>query len=250
MKYAAVILAAGKGTRMNEGRASPIPKVMFEANGQPIIYWAVKLIKDVGIKQVVLVVGYKKEIIEDYFKDEVSYVVQEEQLGTGHAVMRAKTLLQNQSEATIVFCGDHTLWQPETVKKLISLYDEQKPAVAMLSVVFEDPEFWAFGRIIRNENNEVVGIVEQKDCTPEQLKIKECNPSFYIFDSAWLWDNIGKLKAENAQKEYYLTDMIAMAINQSKKVVAMPVADYREALGINTPEQLKQAEEVLKSRGD
>ena len=247
-KYAGVILAAGKGTRMNEGLASPIPKVMFELNGKPIIYWAVKLLQDAGIERIALVVGYKQELIRDYFKDKVEYAFQAEQLGTGHAVAQAKYLLGGQSDAVIVFYGDHALWKPETVRNLMAMYEREKPAVAILSVIFDNPEFWAFGRIEKDAQDNIMGIVEQKDCNPGQLKITECNPGFYIFDAKWLWENIDSLENQNAQKEFYLTDMIGMAISQGKKVVTMPVSDHLEAPGINTQEQLKEAEEVLKSR--
>lgn len=252
-KYAAVILAAGKGTRMNEGLASPIPKVMFGLSGKPIIDWSVQSIKNVGIERIILVVGYKQELIREYFGDKVEYAVQEEQLGTGHAVAQAKLLLGNQSESVIVFYGDNPLYKPETIKNLIDNYENPpaggKPVIAMLSVIFENPEFWAFGRVIRDEQNEVVGIIEQKDCTPEQLKIKESNCGFYIFDANWLWENISKLDSANAQKEYYLTDMIKIAKAQGQRIVAVPVSEENEALGINTLEQLAQAEGVLAQRG-
>ncbi len=247
-KYAAVILAAGKGTRMNEGSASPIPKVMFKLNEKPIIDWSVGIMKEVGVNRTVLVVGYKKELVQEYFGEKVEYAIQEEQLGTGHAVAQAKLLLGGQADAIIVFYGDNPLYKPETVKRLIGLYETEKPTIAMLSVVFSNPEFWAFGRIIRDENDEVVGIVEQKDCTSEQLKIQESNSGFYIFDAAWLWQNIDNLDAENVQKEYYLTDLIKIAKAQGKRIIASPVSEENEALGINTLEQLAQAEEVLKGR--
>jgi len=249
-KYAAVILAAGKGTRMNEGLASPIPKVMFELNDKPIAYWSVKLIRDAGIKKVVLVVGYKKEIVEDYFKDNVLYAVQEQQLGTGHAAASAKSVLEGGAESIIVFYGDNPLYKPETAEKLIGLYESEKPTIAMLSVVFDDPEFWAFGRLIKDKNGNVIDIVEQKDCTQEQLKIQECNPGFYIFDAGWFWENCSKLSTNNAQGEYYLTDMIKIAAEQGKKVISIPVSETSEAQGINTQEQLKEAEKILLSRQD
>lgn len=249
-KYAAVILAAGKGTRMNEGQASSIPKVMFKLLDKPIIDWSVRLIKEAGIERVVLVVGYKKELIENYFKDQVEYAEQVEQLGTGHAVQQAKLLLGGQTEAVIVFYGDNPLYKPETVQKLISQFEAEKPTIAILSVVFENPKFWAFGRIIRDKNNEVIDIIEQKDCNTSQLEIKESNTGFYIFDATWLWENIDNLKTENAQKEYYLTDMIRIAQTQDKRIIAIPVSEEAEALGINTPEQQKQAEQVIKDRND
>lgn len=247
-KYAAVILAAGKGTRMNEGQAAPIPKVMFPIADRPIIDWSVDLIREAGVQKVVLVVGYKKELIEEHFGDRVEYAVQEEQLGTGHAAAQAKAVLAGKAESVIVFYGDNPLYHPETVGKLIKLYEDEKPTIAMLSVNFDDPKFWAFGRIVKDEQGHVVDIVEQKDCTEAQLEIKESNPGFYIFDAEWFWANCDKLSTNNAQHEYYLTDMIKIAASQGKKVVAMPVQETIEALGINNPEQQKKAESVLLER--
>ncbi|MCL5407731.1 MAG: sugar phosphate nucleotidyltransferase [Patescibacteria group bacterium] len=254
-KYAAIILGAGKGTRMNEGKASPIPKVMFEANGEPIIKHSVNLIKNAGIEKVVVVVGYKKEMVTDSLGKIVEYSVQEEQLGTGHAAMTAENILAGKAESLIIFYGDNPLYKTESIKKLINLYEKpaspaggEKPTIAILTVIFEDPMFWAFGRIVRNKNGEVTGIVEQKDCSKEQLKIKESNPGFYIIDADWFWENGKKIENKNAQGEFYLTDIIDIACQQGKKIVAIPVEEEDEALGINTPEQLKQAEEVLKKR--
>lgn len=246
-KYAAIILAAGKGTRMNEGEASPLPKVMFEANGKPIVSYAIEAVKKAGIEKIILIVGYKKEMIEKYFGDEVEYAEQAEQLGTGHAVMMAKEKAAG-AKAIIVFYGDHALYKPKTIKDLIETYERQRPTIAMLSVILNEPMSWAFGRIIRDQKEQVQGIIEQKDCTPQQLKIKESNPGFYIFDADWLWQNLSKIKTNNIQKEYYLTDIIEIAKKQEKRIIALPVSEESEALGINTPEQLKQAETILKKR--
>jgi len=246
-KYAAVILAAGKGTRMNEGAASPMPKVMYEINGKPIVEWSVDLIRKAGIEKVVLVVGYKKELIEERFGNRVDYAVQEQQLGTGHAAAQARSALEGKAESVIVFYGDNPLYRPETVKKLVALYEEKQPTIAMLSVIFDDPNFWVFGRVVKDDNGHVVDIVEQKDCSASQLEIKECNPGFYIFNADWFWQNCDKLKTDNAQGEYYLTDMIKIAVKQNKKVICM-ATEESEGRGINTPEQQKQAEEILKTR--
>lgn len=245
-KYAAIILAAGKGTRMNEGTASPIPKVMFEIAGKPIIDYSVKLIKDAGIEMIVLVVGYKKEMVMDYLGDKVKYVTQEQQLGTGHAASMAKDSLLGKAEAVLIFGGDSPLFKPETVNKLMSTFDREKPAIAMLTVISSDPT--GYGRVFRDEKGYVTSIVEHKDCNPEQLKNKEWNPAFYIFDAAWLWENIVKLNSENAQNELYLTDMIYLACEQGKKIIAVPVSEENEAFGINTQEQLKEAEQILQAR--
>jgi len=249
-QYTAVILAAGKGTRMNEGLASPIPKVMFELNNEPIIRHSVRNVQETGIERVVLVVGYKKEMVQDYFGSEVEYAVQEEQLGTGHAVMMARQLLENNAESMLVFYGDCPLYKPETIKKLIEFYENPpaggKPAIAMLTTISDDPT--GYGRVFRDQNGDVTEIIEHKDCNEEQLKNKEWNPGFYIFSNNWFWQNIDKLSNKNAQGEYYLTDMIALAKEQGKRIIAMPVSEENEALGINNPAQLKEAEEVLRNR--
>jgi len=244
-KIAAVILAAGKGTRMNEGMSSDKPKVMYEILGKPMIDYSVKNIKDSGIKDVVLVVGYKKEQIMDYFGAKVEYAVQEEQLGTGHAAMMAESNLKGKGDAVLVCYGDMPLYKSETIKKLIDRYDTEKPTIAMLTVIFDDPVRWAFGRIVRDEQGEIIAIREQKDCAEDELNIKECNPGFYIFDADWLWDNFKKLKSDNAQKEYYLTDMIGIAKLQGKKIISTQVSEETEVLGINTPDQLNEVEEIL-----
>lgn len=247
MNIAAVILAAGKGTRMGNAEGSDIPKVMFEIAGKPIIYYSVNNIKQAGINKIVLVVGYKKELIEKYFNEKVEYAIQKEQLGTGHAVKTAKKLLLGKSEAVLVYYGDMPLFKTETIQKLISAYEQEEPTMALLSVNFNDPVHWAFGRVIRNENGEVAGNIEQKDCTDEELKIKECNTGIYIFDASFLWENIEKITNDNIQKEYYLTDLIKIAKEQGKKIIAVPVSEESEALGINTQEHLREAEAILKS---
>lgn len=246
-KISAVILAAGKGTRMGNDEGSDIPKVMFEIAGKPIISYTVDNIKQSGIDKIVLVVGYKKELIKEYLNSEVEYVTQGEQLGTGHAVMMAKKLLTGKSEAVLVCYGDMPLFRTETIKKLIDEYENRRPAIALLSIKFNDPVHWAFGRIIRDENGGVIDSIEQKDCTEEQLKIKESNTCLYIFNSEWLWLNIDKIKNNNAQNEYYLTDLIKIAVDQGKKVIAIPVSEESEAIGINTQEQLREAEAILES---
>jgi bifunctional UDP-N-acetylglucosamine pyrophosphorylase/glucosamine-1-phosphate N-acetyltransferase len=221
---------------------------MFSLNEKPIIEYSVNCIKNAGIQKVVLVVGYKREMVQEYFSDRVEYAVQEEQLGTGHAVSMAKDVLEGKAESLIIFGGDNPLIKPETIRSLINLYENEKPTIAMLSVVSDSLMDWAFGRIIRDESGEVDTIVEQKDCNDEQLKVKEGNPAFYIFDAAWLWENITKLKTENVQHELYLTDMIHLAREQGKRIVAMPVSEENEALGINTQDQLKEAGDILISR--
>lgn len=244
----AVVLAAGQGTRMGS-EEKKLPKVMFEIAGQPMIRYNLDNLKNAGISDIVVVVGYEKEKVMDFIGDEVEYAEQFERLGTGHAVAMAKENVKGKAKWLLVCYGDMPLFQPATIKKLIEKVTNSpagEPTIGMLTVNFDDPEFWAYGRIVRNASGNIEKIVEQKDCQPDELKIKECNPSFFIFDNDWFWENIVKLSTANAQKEYYLTDMIGLATDQGKKIIGLPVGEEWEALGINNPDQLKEAEEILK----
>lgn len=241
----AIILAAGKGTRMKD---DSLPKVMFPLLGKPLIQYSVDHVREAGIRDILLIVGYQKEKVQNHFGTSIKYAIQEQQLGTGHAVMTARDQIDSGLDGVLVCYGDMPLYRPDTIKRLIQAYHSQHPAIAMLTVNFNDPNFWAYGRIIRDAHGNISKIVEQKDCTPEQREIKESNPGFYIFNSSWLKDNLVKLKTNNTQKEYYLTDLVEMAVKQQRKVITIPVSEESEALGINTSEQLKQAEEILCSR--
>lgn len=248
-KITAVILAAGKGTRMSEGlsvQGSEIPKVMFEMIGKPTVYYSIENLKKSGIKDIVLVVGYKKEVVADYFGANVGYAVQEEQLGTGHAVLMAEESSSKEADAVVVCYGDMPLFKAETIKKLIDLYKKEKPTIAMLTADLKNP--FNYGRIIRDDQGNIIKNVEEKDCTEEEKKIHETNPCFYIFNNNWLWQNLKKLGTSNSQKEYYLTDLIKMANDQGGNVLGIKVSEESEAWGINTPEQLMEAEKVLKGR--
>lgn len=247
-RIVAVILAAGKGTRMGDVSGSEIPKVMYKLLGIPIIDYCVNNIRNAGIQDIILIDGYKKEILEDHLGDKVKYAFQEEQLGTGHAVMMAEDQIKDRFDAVLVCNGDMPLFKSQTISAHIDRFVDEKPAIAMLSVDFKDPVYWAYGRIKRDSNNNITEIVEQKDCNDDELSISESNAGFYIFNSDWLWKNIHSLSTQNVQKEFYLTDMIKIAIDQGKNIIAVPVQDETEALGINTQEQLKQAEKVLQHR--
>lgn len=248
MKIAAVILAAGKGTRMGSAEGSEIPKVMFRAHNKPLIRYSVENVKKAGIDQIVLVVGYKKELITEEFGNEVGYAIQEEQLGTGHAAKMAKENLAGKTDAVIVCYGDMPLFKPATIRSLINEFEQNNPTITILTAEFSDPEFWAYGRIVRGDNHKIRAIIEQKDCNAEQLLIKESNPGFYIFESNWLWNSLENLGSNNSQHEYYLTDLIGMAINEGKEVMTVSVSGEDEVLGVNTPEQLQRAEEIISER--
>lgn len=242
----AVVLAAGKGTRMGSSEGSEIPKVMFEVHGKPLIRYSVDNLEQAGLDKIVLVVGYKKELIEEYFGDEVEYAVQEQQLGTGHAVISAKDKIRN-SEAVLICCGDMPLFSPETIKALLTTYDKEIPVIALLSVKSDNQTFNGFGRIVRSDDGYVDRIVELRDCTDDERMIDEFNVGFYIFNTEWLLEALDKIKTGNAQGEYYLTDVIGIAKEDGKKIVAINIENETEALGVNTPEQLKEVENVLSS---
>jgi len=248
MNVAAVILAAGKGTRMGNANGSEIPKVMFCAHNKPLIEYSVNNVRNAGIDRIVLVVGYKRELVQEHFGNQVEYANQEEQLGTGHAAKMARPILEGAADAVVVCYGDMPLFKDSTIRNLIEKFESEKPTIAMLTVEFEDPEFWAFGRIVRDENGKITAIIEQKDCSEEQKKICESNPGFYIFDGSWLWDALERIGSNNSQHEYYLTDLIAMAIESDKKVVTSPVEEENEVMGVNTPEQLQKVEEIMNAR--
>jgi len=240
-----VILAAGKGTRMG---AADRPKVMYRALGKPIVEYLIKSVKNAGVADVVLVVGFMQEQVREYFKNQVEYVEQFEQKGTGHAVMMAKELLNGKSRAVIVSYGDMPLYKTETIKKLIEKFNSEKPTIAMVTVDLRDPSFWGYSRVIRDSDGNIIATVENKDCTKEQLKIKESNPSFYMFDANWLWENLGRIGTNNVQKEYYLPDLISIAASQGKKISSIKTDTEDEVLGVNTPEQLKKVESILEAR--
>lgn len=245
MRVASVILAAGFGTRMN----SELPKMMHRVMGRPMVEWAVKTATEATGSVPVVVVGYGREAVESHLGETARYVLQAELLGTGHAVAQAATLLRNHADVVVVTYGDMPLLQTETLQGLIDLYARCKtegrdPAVAMLTVTRDDPQ--GFGRIVRNEAGEVQAIVEEADCLPEQLAIRELNPGIYCFDSEWLWENLANIPL-SAKGEYYLTDLIGIAVAQGRTVVSRsaPVTDVD---GINTRVHLAHAAQIMRRR--
>ena len=236
----AIILAAGKGTRMH----SDIPKVMHPILGKPMLTYPMAALKKAGADRIVVVVGHKREMITDAFPD-LETAVQDPQLGTGHAVMQARQL-EHEEGNTLIVNGDCACLQPETLKKLL---DANKDAsLTLLSAVLEDGLH--YGRIIRNENGDVDAIVEAKDCSEEQKKVREINAGVYCFNNRDLFDTLKELDNNNAQHEYYLTDLVRILNSHGKKVQALVMEDVDEAMGINTPEELKVAEEWISKHAD
>ncbi|MDA0986928.1 MAG: sugar phosphate nucleotidyltransferase [Bacteroidetes bacterium] len=242
-KLAIIILAGGKGTRMNNPNKS---KVMFEVFGVPMIGRVVKVATTLNPEIILTVVGYQKEMVIKYLKKYNSYVktiVQEPQLGTGHAVKITEVALKNFDGNVLVLSGDVPLLTKETILKLIDHHKKQKTTATVLTAILRDPT--NYGRIIRTNDGNVLKIVEDRDASIKEKKIKEINSGIYIFKKDLLFRALSKIKPHNAQKEYYLTDVLTTLKEQKMKVSAISTNDYLEVLGINNAEQLLKVEEIL-----
>jgi len=241
-----VILAAGKGKRMGGG----LPKVLKELDGKTMLERLVDAVMESGItNKPVIVIGYGTEIIKKYLGTRCNYVLQTEQLGTAHAVSCAKDYLPGVDDILVLY-GDHPLLTPKTISELATEHKQGGATLSMMTVQLPSFDGWhkAFedwGRIVRDENGKIKEIVEKKDATNEQLKITEVNPSFFCFKTDWLWKNLKSIDCNNAQGEYYLTDLVQLAISQNEEVKTLVIRDPKEAVGVNTEEQLRLAEGLL-----
>ncbi len=239
---AIIILAAGKGTRMR----SDLPKVLHRLNRRPLIEHVLQTARQLNPTKIVLVVGHQADLIRQSAGNSVLYAEQMAQLGTGHAVAQAKPLLRDHSGNILILYGDMPLLTPSTLRKLIDLQASQPGPLTMLTVMAAEPR--GFGRIVRDEKGAVIAIVEEADCTPEQLAIQELNVGVYCIQADWLWSNLAKI-AVSPKGEYYLTDLVAIAVQQGHQIKAVTTTDLVETLGINTEAHLAEAEVALKLRG-
>lgn len=238
----AVVLAAGKGTRMK----SSLYKVLHPVCGKPMVDHVVSNMEKLGATEIVSVVGHGAEMVKDTLGERSTYVVQEEQLGTAHAVQQAEAVLDGREGTTIVICGDTPLITPETIQQLMTTHHEAGAKATILTAIVEDPT--GYGRILRGEDELVTGIVEQKDATPEQQKVQEINSGTYCFDNKALFEALKKVDNNNSQGEYYLTDVISILKEQGEAIAAFAAADADELLGVNDRVALSQAESYMRRR--
>lgn len=234
----AIVLAAGKGTRMKSDRS----KLMHTIIDRSMLSYIIDALRAVSVQRIVLIVGYQAESIKEAFPD-VEFALQQPQLGTGHAVMQA-TQLKDEDGDTLIINGDGPCIQPETLEKLFQT--NQDASLTLLTSVLDDGAH--YGRIVRDENGHVQAIVEAKDCTEEQKKICEINAGMYCFKNRDLFDNLDKLTTNNAQNEYYLTDLVKILANQGKVVKGLVVENRDEVMGINDCVELNKAYEWMRNR--
>ncbi len=241
MDKCAIILAAGQGTRIK----SNIPKVLHKVCGKEMVNHVIDNMREAEIEDVNVIIGNGSELVKESTKDRnVSYSLQEEQLGTGHAVKCAKEFLQGKDGVVAVFTGDAPLTRVETIKKLIDEHIKKGNKATLLSAYVDDPT--GYGRIIR-DGEKVLKIVEHKDCNEEELKVNEMNAGMYCFDIKSLLSSLEELNNNNVQGEYYLTDVIGILKSKGEKVGAL-LTDYEDTLGVNSRAQLAEAERVLRKR--
>ncbi len=242
-----IILAAGKGKRMGADG----PKALTMLKGKSFLHRLTESVKKVFHKKSpIIVVGHQKELVKNALGAEYRYAHQDEQLGTGHAVLVARDLVGPDTSSVMVLYADHPLLSTDTIQSLATKHREEGAVHTMATIQlphwndwYKDA-FYNFGRIVRDTSGKILGIVEQKDASPEELEITEVNPAYFCFDNTWLWKELSELRNENAQKEYYLTDLVKKAFETGAKIITVTI-DPKEGLGANTKEQLAFLEQFV-----
>lgn len=242
MEASAIILAAGAGTRMKSSR----PKVAHEILGKPLLNYVIDAAKAAGIGKIIVVVGHGREFVEPLIPDDCEVVLQDQQRGTADAVNRCCGAFSGTSGSLLVLSGDCPLITPSTISELLDARESVDAGAVALTMRPESN--FGYGRIVRDIAGEFERIVEQKDCAPDEAAIEECNAGFYCFDSQLLFKALGQVSSDNAQGEFYLTDVIAIARRAGRRVIALEAADSGECLGVNSRIQLAQATKIMQRR--
>ncbi len=244
VKTVVLILAAGRGTRMK----SDLPKVLHPLAGRPLVGHVVETAKELSPEKIVVVVGYMAQSVKDALRDEaLVFAEQKEQRGTGHAVMQAESALASFEGNLLVLSGDVPLVRADTLRELLALSGKTMAHVALLTAEAENP--YGYGRIVRGVDGEVQAIVEERDATPNQKMIKEINGGIYVFDSRFLFDALRQLAPDNEQNEFYLTDVVKIALRSGNRVAALRLSDTQQISGVNRPEELEEINRRMMAAG-
>ncbi|AZV61868.1 bifunctional UDP-N-acetylglucosamine diphosphorylase/glucosamine-1-phosphate N-acetyltransferase GlmU [Peribacillus frigoritolerans] len=238
----AIILAAGQGTRMK----SKLYKVLHPVCGKPMVQHVIDQVNQLQIEDIVTVIGHGAEKVQEQLGDSCKYALQEQQLGTAHAVMQAESVLSAKSGTTLVICGDTPLIKAETMKELIALHEQSRAKATILTAYADNPA--GYGRVLRGEGGLVEKIVEHKDASEEERYVKEINTGTYCFDNQALFSALQKVSNENVQGEYYLPDVIEILKEEGEVVTAFQSSEFEETLGVNDRVALSQAEQILRKR--
>jgi len=240
-EFCALILAAGKGTRMK----SDMAKVLHVLNGEPLLYYSIAAARKAGAQKIIVIVGHQSDKVKEAFPDpDLIFVEQRPQLGTGHAVMQAREALEGYRGLTVILCGDVPLLKTSTIRSLIKIHQDAQVPVTVLTT--EPPGPHAYGRIVKNDEGDILKIVEHRDATDAERNILEINTGIYCVDTPFLFAALAQVKNDNQQKEYYLTDIVEIARREGRTVHAFLTGDYVEVMGINTLEELQKAGEYLR----
>lgn len=238
---ATVILAAGKGTRMK----SDLLKVLHIVDDKPMLIHVIDLARQLNSERIIAILGYKKYLVIEAIKSEnVEYIIQEPQLGTGHAVQQTESLLKDFTGDVLILSGDVPLLRKSTIDKMLKIHREADNGATVLTAMFENPH--GYGRVIRKNNDTLDYIIEEKDCNDEQRKIKEINAGIYIFKSKELFPALNKIKNDNKQNEYYLPDTLKYIAKARQSIALHITGEPIEITGVNTVEQLKELNLIYK----
>ncbi len=242
-EYATLILAAGKGTRMK----SDLAKVLHPVYGRPMLDHVVAVAREVGSLKIGVIIGHQADYIQETYKGKgLTFILQKEQLGTGHAVLQAQQAFSSFKGTLIILCGDVPLLRSETVKKMMAHHAKTHAVITVLTTRLDDPA--SYGRIVRGRDGRILKIVEAQDATESEKDIAETNTGIYCAECPFLFEAVARIRNDNAQGEYYLTDICEIANREGMKVTPFLTGDSEEVMGINTVEDLERAQRVLERR--
>jgi UDP-N-acetylglucosamine diphosphorylase/glucosamine-1-phosphate N-acetyltransferase len=241
--FAILILAAGKGTRMK----SDLVKVLHPVAGRPMLDYVLNLAEEMGSGKIAVIIGHQADLVEGRYGNRgPTFVYQREQLGTGHAVLQAREAFAGYRGTILILCGDVPLLQVSTVRDLMERHCASGAAITVLTTLLEDP--FGYGRIVKDKEGNVLGIVEHRDATEEQKKIREINTGIYCAENPFLFEAVSEIGNDNAQKEYYFTDIFAIARRKGVRTASVIAPDPGEVMGINSPDDLARATEIVQER--